>query len=147
MILSKTRYVAVALFVALLLAGSANAQRRVFTNEDIQSAPSPAPATPAAVPETTQPTPPSPAPQEQQATAPDEVSRLSAILNAINDAAGLLGDKVRAGQADENTLARWEEMRLALSGAYDEFRQFLAEAQAQADRAAAASAEGPPRQP
>jgi len=46
MILSKMKYVAVVLFAALLLASSAHAQGRVFTNEDIATTPPPAAVTP-----------------------------------------------------------------------------------------------------
>ena len=47
MIFSRMKYVTVALFAALLLASSAYGQRRVFTNDDLTSAPPAAASQPA----------------------------------------------------------------------------------------------------
>ena len=140
--------------ISLLAATAVSAQPpqgRVFTNEDIQSAPPPAAepspaASPGESPTASQPASPSDASEEMPAAPPDEVARLTAMLDAIGQAADVLYDKMQQGTADEATLARWDLMRDSLSGVMAEFRQFVAQAQSEAERAAAAPPENAPAQ-
>jgi len=99
MILSKKRYVAGALFVAILLAGSAHAQRRVFTNDDVATTPLPAAAPPApAAPAGTaaQPARAEPAPGTPMSAAEAEwrqAMQLQSNLNAVYEALDMIVQK------------------------------------------------------
>ena len=103
MTLSKTRYVAGALFAAILLAGSAPAQRRVFTNDDVASAPPPAASQPAAA------APAQPAPGAPMSAAEADwrqAMQLQSQLNSIYEQLDVVAER----EPDPQRKLQWSEM-------------------------------------
>ena len=135
------------LFVLLAAGQSALAQRRAFTNEDIQTTPSPAPAAPAAAP--SQPAA-QPAGQASPAAAPaaaageaaqpvDEnaakraeaeklIQRMMEIQTAIREAGDVFFEKTRERTAPLPTINKWNQVRDNLVLASDELGLFINEA-------------------
>ena len=96
MILSRKKYLAVALFAAILLAGSAHAQRRVFTNDDVATTPPPAAAAPAPAATGSQPAPAAPAPGTPMSAAEadwKQAMQLQSNLNAVYEALDMIVQK------------------------------------------------------
>ena len=134
------------LFVLLATSQHALAQRRVFTNEDIQPAappmPTPAPAQPSAAPGA-QPAgstvSPAPAPAGNAAAPQDEnaarraeaekmIQRMEEIRTAMREAGDIFFDKIREGKATQPTVNKWNQVRDNLVMASDELALFINEA-------------------
>ena len=133
------------LLVLILVAASqsAPAQRRVFTNEDIQSTPPAPPAQPAtsapAQPATQAPGQPARTAAAADARPVDEntarraeaekaIQRLEEIQIAIREAGDVFFDKIREGTADQPTINKWNQVRGNLVLASDELGRFISEA-------------------
>jgi hypothetical protein len=128
--------------IALGCSHSAFAQRRVFTNEDIQSAPPPAPpARPSNVPSSqaapgTSGTPgtvenaaqPAGENAARRAAAEQLIKRMEEIQIAMRDASDIFFDKIREGTATQPTINKWNQVRDNLVLASDELGVFINEA-------------------
>ena len=130
MISIRMKHVAMMFFVLSLFSGSVGAaQRRVFTNEDVQSSPPPS-AQPSEAAEPTAAAPASEAaPQAAslkagQSGPPDEVKRLTAIQTALGVAFDDLAARIQQG-ADQSTLDRWTVLRDSLGSLLAEYRSFV----------------------
>ena len=108
----SVRHAAAALFAAILLASSANAQRRVLTNEDVATAPPPAPA--AATAEAPAPTV---APESSSPALPStplaDLNRVKAIQKTLMELYDLFA--VKAAEASDAELQkRWTDMNQSM---------------------------------
>lgn len=135
------------LFFVLTASQAAFAQRRVFTNEDIQSAPPPvpaaAPAQPSAPPAGQAAPAASAAPTTaaagdaaqpanenaaKRAAAEKLIQRMVEIQIAVREAGDIFYDKVREGAAPQPTINKWNQVRDNLVLASDELGLFINEA-------------------
>jgi hypothetical protein len=148
--MNQTQKTIVPLFFILLAASqSVLAQRRVFTNEDVQSPPPPAAAAPQAAPAPQSPqsnsgdqstpaaavtgvspteAPPADENAARRAAAEKLIQRMMEIQTAIREAGDLFFDKIREGGASEPTINKWSQVRDNLVLASDELNIFINEA-------------------
>ncbi|MBI3934375.1 MAG: hypothetical protein HY316_06755 [Acidobacteria bacterium] len=117
MSISRSKCVATALFAALVLASAANAQRRVFTNEDVSTTPPPASApaaesaTPAAPPGATSR---ESAPAAAPGTPVADLNRAHALQGTLMDLFGEFTAKANEA-ADSAIQKRWTDMSVCVS--------------------------------
>jgi len=137
------RRVAMALVALLLLGGygvaAQRSQGRVFTNEDVAS---PAPAQPAAAPETgNQPAPsasqpgtaPAAQPSDAQGSQDEELKKLTALQTALTQAQNEI--EARLGQASDQALtSRLTAMQECLNNLLTESRNLVSEHQGRLQR-------------
>ncbi len=121
------------LAIAVLLAGTAAAQGRVFTNDDIESRPPRSPATNRPAPGAD-----APATRQPQAENPPEAypltdsAGLSAIQSALTEALNDMDARLERATVG-SVIERWSRMRESLGELMVEYRTFTAEA-ARAER-------------
>ncbi len=127
------------LAIAVLLAGTAAAQGRVFTNDDIESRPPRSPATNRPAPGADAPATRQPqAENPPEAENPDEAypltdsAGLSAIQSALTEALNDMDARLERATVG-SVIERWSRMRESLGELMVEYRTFTAEA-ARAER-------------